>query len=224
MTLRTSRWSGAIQEIAFSSGCELLNGNLAMPDGAQSLIVFVHGSGSSRFSPRNRYVANQLNLAKHATFLFDLLTEREEQLDVQTRELRFDIDLLAERTMHALEALSLYPELKHLRTGLFGASTGAAAALIAAAMAPDAVSAIVSRGGRPDLAAQHLQKVKSPSLLIVGEADTEVLRLNEYALRQMQCEKALAVVPRATHLFEEPGALEQVADLACNWFSVHLLR
>lgn len=224
MTLRTSGWSGVTQEISFPCGREHLNGTLALPDGAHSLVVFVHGSGSSRFSPRNRYVANQLNLAKHATFLFDLLTEKEEQLDVRTRELRFDIDLLAERTVHALEALLLYPELKHLKTGLFGASTGAAAALIAAAVAPNAVSAVVSRGGRPDLAAQHLQKVKTPCLLIVGEADPEVLRLNEYALRRMQCEKALAVVPRATHLFEEPGALEQVADLACNWFSVHLSK
>ncbi|HEY4836859.1 MAG TPA: dienelactone hydrolase family protein, partial [Bradyrhizobium sp.] len=172
--------------------------------------------------PRNRYVARVLNEAKLATLLIDLLTLHEEVVDARTAQLRFDIDLLAERLVDATDWLTQFPDTKHLRIGYFGASTGAAAALAAAAVRPDAVRAIVSRGGRPDLAGAALTSVQAPTLLIVGEHDDQVVQLNRQALTQLRCEKRLVIVPGATHLFEEPGALDEVARLARDWFQRHL--
>jgi pimeloyl-ACP methyl ester carboxylesterase len=197
-----------------------LEGTLALPEGAFGIVVFAHGSGSSRHSPRNRMVANKLNQAGLGTLLIDLLTPAEEQVDLQNGRLRFDIDLLAGRVVAAVDWVRR--EHPSLPVGLFGASTGAAAALMAAAERPDDVGAIVSRGGRPDLAGPVLRQVCAPTLLIVGEADELVLELNRRALELLPCEKELAVVPGATHLFEEPGALEEVARLAADWFTRHL--
>lgn len=196
-------------------------GKLRIPQGAKGLVLFVHGSGSGRFSPRNNFVADKLNEAGLATFLFDLLTDSEVELDNQTSRLRFDVEFLTCRLVSVILTLVEQPEIEGLALGLFGASTGAAAALAAAARAPHLVSAIVSRGGRPDLANEALPRVKAPCLFIVGEHDDQVLRLNRSAIRNLRCEHALAVVPRATHLFEEPGALEQVSELAANWFGLH---
>jgi putative phosphoribosyl transferase len=184
------------------------------------VVVFSHGSGSSRASPRNRFVADVLHGCRLDTLLFDLLTESE----ADDRSLVFDIDLLGDRVMETLDWLPLHPEFDHHRVGLFGASTGAAAALLAAAQRPARVAAVVSRGGRPDLAAPWLKRVQAPTLLIVGGNDTEVLQLNRSAARSLTCEKRLEVVPGATHLFEEPGALEAVAHLAGAWFANHLSR
>jgi len=203
-----------------------LEGIVSLPEEPQGIVLFVHGSGSSRHSPRNQYVAETLQEAGLATLLFDLLTAEEEQVDQRTRHLRFDINLLARRTAGVLEWLNLQPYTYGLKTGLFGASTGAAAALMAAAEMPEKVDAIVSRGGRPDLAGEALSKVEAPTLLIVGAYDDVVIVLNEEALDQMQAgaEKKLMIVPGATHLFEEPGALEYVARLARDWFKFHLNR
>jgi dienelactone hydrolase len=186
--------------------------------------LFVHGSGSSRHSRRNQYVARELQEAGLATLLFDLLTSSEEEEDMRTRHLRFDIDLLARRTAGALEWLESQPYVQGLKRGLFGSSTGAAAALIAAADRPDRVDAVVSRGGRPDLAGPSLPAVQTPTLLIVGENDDVVIDLNKKALAQMQegSEKKLTIVPGASHLFEEPGTLEYAARLARDWFRRHL--
>jgi dienelactone hydrolase len=186
-------------------------------------VLFAHGSGSSRHSPRNRYVARALNEAKLATLLIDLLTLHEEVIDARTAQLRFDIDLLAERLVDATDWLIQFPDTKHLAIGYFGASTGAAAALAAAAVRQDAVAAIVSRGGRPDLAGPALPQVRAPTLLIVGGNDGQVIELNRQALAQLRCEKQLMIVPGATHLFEEPGALDEVARLARDWFERHLI-
>jgi putative phosphoribosyl transferase len=201
-----------------------LEGILSIPEEPKGLVVFVHGSGSSRHSPRNQYVAQMLQEGALATLLFDLLTAHEEEIDLRTRHLRFDIDLLARRTAGVLEWLDLQPYADGLRKGLFGSSTGAAAALIAAAEIPDKVDAVVSRGGRPDLAGPALPKVKAPTLLIVGANDEVVIDLNEQALAQMQpgAEKKLTIVPGASHLFEEPGTLEYAARLAREWFEEHL--
>ena len=199
-----------------------LEGNLTLPEESRAIVLFAHGSGSSRHSPRNRYVARVLNEAKLATLLIDLLTLHEEVVDARTAQLRFDIDLLAERLVDATDWLTQFPDTKHLRIGYFGASTGAAAALAAAAVRPDAVRAIVSRGGRPDLAGAALTSVQAPTLLIVGEHDDQVVQLNRQALTQLRCEKRLVIVPGATHLFEEPGALDEVARLARDWFQRHL--
>ena len=200
-----------------------LEGILSIPEDAKGLVVFVHGSGSSRHSPRNQFVARTLQEGGLATLLFDLLTASEEEVDLQTRHLRFDIDLLARRTMGVLKWLALQPYADELQRGLFGSSTGAAAALIAAAERPNQVGAVVSRGGRPDLAGAALPKVQAPTLLIVGGNDTVVIQLNEQALSQMQPgEKKLMIVPGASHLFEEPGTLEQAARLAADWFREHL--
>jgi dienelactone hydrolase len=199
-----------------------LEGALAIPEGARSVVLFAHGSGSSRLSPRNRFVAAQLQRAGFATLLFDLLTPDEEALDALTRHLRFDIALLAERVIGATQWLEQHPLTRGLRVGYFGASTGGAAALVAAARLPEAVDAIVSRGGRPDLAEPHLVEVLAPTLLVVGELDTYVLELNRQALARLKAPSKLVVIPRASHLFEEPGALEQVAKLACEWFQAHL--
>lgn len=206
-----------------STGVQL-EGILSVPENARGLVVFVHGSGSSRHSPRNQYVAQTLQEGGLATLLFDLLTASEEEIDLQTRHLRFDIGLLARRTAGVLEWLDLQPYTDGLRRGLFGSSTGAAAALIAAAELPDKVHAVVSRGGRPDLAGSDLPKVQASTLLIVGGNDEAVIHLNEQALAQMRTgeEKKLVIVPGASHLFEEPGTLEYAARLATEWFQIHL--
>src|SRR6266540_3218692 len=203
-----------------------LEGILSVPDDAKGLVVFVHGSGSSRNSPRNQYVAQTLQEGGLATLLFDLLTASEEEIDLQTRHLRFDINLLSTRTAGVLEWLDLQPYAHLFKRGLFGSSTGAAAALIAAAEHPEKVDAVVSRGGRPDLAGGALPKVQAPTLLIVGGNDDAVIHLNEQALAQMQAgaEKKLMIVPGASHLFEEPGALEYAARLAREWFQTYLSR
>lgn len=201
-----------------------LEGIVSVPENPQGLVVFVHGSGSSRHSPRNQFVAQTLQAGGLATLLFDLLTTYEEEIDLRTRHLRFDIDLLARRTAGVLEWLDLQPFAHDLKRGLFGSSTGAAAALMAAAELPDTVAAVVSRGGRPDLAGPALPKVQAPTLLIVGGHDEVVIDLNEEALDQMQegAEKKLVIVPGASHLFEEPGTLEHAARLATEWFQTHL--
>lgn len=201
----------------------ILGGSFALPDGVRGLVLFAHGSGSSRFSPRNRYVAGVLRRAGLATLLIDLLTAEEEAEERFTRHLRFDIGLLARRLIGVTRWLAGEPDTRPLAIGYFGSSTGAAAALVAAATEPSRVSAVVSRGGRPDLAGDALARVRAPTLLIVGGADVEVLWLNREALRLLQPpEKSLVVVPGATHLFEEAGALEQVAVLASRWFLDHL--
>jgi dienelactone hydrolase len=210
------------QLVHVSAGSVTLDGNLTLTEESRAIVLFAHGSGSSRHSPRNRYVARVLNEAKLATLLIDLLTLDEEVIDARTAQLRFDIELLAERLVHATDWLTQSPDTKHLRIGYFGASTGAAAALVASAVRPDAVHAIVSRGGRPDLAGAALVHVRAPTLLIVGENDDQVIQLNREALAQLRCEKQLVIVPGATHLFEEPGALDEVARLARDWFHRHL--
>ena len=205
------------------AGAVTLGSNLTLPQDSQAVVLFAHGSGSSRHSPRNRYVARMLNEAKLATLLIDLLTPHEEVIDERTAQLRFDIDLLAERLVDTTDWLTQYPDTKYLRIGYFGASTGAAAALVAAAERPDQVHAIVSRGGRPDLAGPALPRVRAPTLLIVGGNDVQVIELNRLALAQLRSEKQLVIIPGATHLFEEPGALDQVAWLAREWFQRHLI-
>ena len=195
-----------------------LEGTLSVPTAAQGVILFAHGSGSSRHSPRNRYVADILNESGLATLLIDLLTEDEQQVDLQTAHLRFDIPLLARRLEGISEWLVEHPEVQGLKLGHFGASTGAAAALVSAAELPELVRAIVSRGGRPDLAGPSLAAVEAPTLLIVGGADTVVIDLNRRAMAHLQCEKELQIIPGASHLFEEPGALKKVAELARDWF------
>ena len=195
-----------------------LEGDLALPPGARGVVVFAHGSGSSRFSPRNRAVAAALRSGGLGTLLVDLLTPDEERLDARTAHLRFDIRLLAGRLVACVDWLAQGRRTAELRIGCFGASTGAAAALVAAALRPDPIAAVVSRGGRPDLAGPALRHVRAPTLLIVGGSDEVVLELNQQAFEQLSCEKRLEIVPGATHLFEERGALEQVADLARRWF------
>ncbi|AIC20129.1 MULTISPECIES: dienelactone hydrolase family protein [Pseudomonas] len=199
-----------------------LSADLRLPPGARALVVFAHGSGSGRSSPRNRYVAESLARRGLGSLLFDLLTETEQRLDNRTRELRFDIALLARRLTEVLDWIDRDLELQSLRVGLFGASTGAAAALLAAAARPDVVHAVVSRGGRTDLAGPALSRVKAPTLQIVGAQDPVVFGLNCQSSRALQCEQRLEVVAGATHLFEEPGALEEVARLAGDWFEKYL--
>jgi len=214
--------SVAIQDITVDAGGVPLPGTLNLPDGATALVIFAHGSGSSRFSTRNQFVARQLNEAGLGTLLFDLLTADEHDIDEQTRSMRFDIDMLGVRLSRTVDWAELFEDTRDLHVGLFGASTGAAAALVAAAARPDAVAAVVSRGGRPDLAGRALAKVRAPTLLIVGGNDTAVIRMNETASAQLDCEKKLEIVPDASHLFEEPGKLEDVARLAREWFIRHL--
>jgi len=197
-------------------------GTLRVPEQASGIVLFAHGSGSSRFSPRNRRVAAVLERAGLATMLIDLLSEQEEQEDSRTGALRFDISLLADRLLAASSWLLLSEKTISLPIGLFGASTGAGAALLAASQRPELARAVVSRGGRPDLAGKALRHVRAPTLLIVGERDTVVLDLNRRAAEELAAECELEIVPGATHLFEEPGALEQVASLARDWFSLHL--
>ena len=199
-----------------------IEGNLSKPPATRGAVLFAHGSGSSRFSPRNQYVAKALNKAGLATLLIDLLTIEEEEIDMRTGEFRFDIDLLSQRLIGATKWLRENPATRNLAFGYFGASTGAAAALIAAAKLPDEIKAVVSRGGRPDLAQDHLPKVKAPTLLIVGGNDQTVLDLNRKAMARLSVLKKLEIVPGASHLFEEPGKLEEVARLSADWFLAHL--
>jgi dienelactone hydrolase len=200
----------------------LLEGDLTIPADARGIVVFAHGSGSGRFSPRNRAVAAVLVDSGLATLLMDLLTADEEAIDIRTGQLRFDVQLLGQRVIATIDWLEADEAARDLPVGLFGASTGAAAALIAAAERPARVGAVVSRGGRPDMAGEALRRVTAPTLLIVGGNDREVLRLNQLALTALAGEASLEVVPGATHLFEEPGALERVALLAREWFLRHL--
>ena len=199
-----------------------LEGNLNIPENPRGVVLFAHGSGSSRHSPRNQFVAQVLHKAGFATLLIDLLTAGEEEQDWQTGHLRFNIDLLSQRVEGATNWLTVNPATANLKIGYFGASTGAAAALVAAAKHPFAVGAVVSRGGRPDLAGSFLTSVQAPTLLIVGSKDTQVIELNRMALSLLKGEKQLEIIPGATHLFEEPGALEQVAQLASQWFIRYL--
>lgn len=209
--------------VQIQSGDVTLEGNLIIPNGAPGLILFAHGSGSSRFSPRNRAVASTLREeAGMGTLLFDLLTSEEDEIDKRTRELRFDIPLLAERLVGATDWVREQEEARTLKLGYFGSSTGAAAALIGATQRPDEINAIVSRGGRPDLAGDALPDVHPPTLLIVGGRDTPVIGMNENAMAKMNTEVKMEIVEGATHLFEEPGALEEVASLAASWFKKHL--
>lgn len=209
------------EAVRISADGAVLDADLAVPAGARGVVAFAHGSGSSRHSPRNRQVAATLQDAGLATLLMDLLTPAEEELDVRTRELRFDIPLLADRLVVATDWLAAREDTADLRLGYFGASTGAACALVAAAERPT-VAAIVSRGGRPDLAGEALGGVRAPTLLIVGGADEPVIGMNRDAMAQMTAETSLEIVDRATHLFSEPGALERVAELAADWFTRHL--
>ena len=204
-------------------GSATIEGNLNLPEGAHAVVLFAHGSGSSRFSSRNRYVARMLNEAKLATLLIDLLTPEEEAIDQRTAHLRFDIRLLAGRLVSATDWLTQNVDTRHLPIGYFGASTGAAAALVAAAERPEVVHAVVSRGGRPDLAGAALLRVRAPTLLIVGGDDVQVIELNRAALALLLFEKQLVIIPGASHLFEEPGALDEVARLAREWFRQHLI-
>jgi dienelactone hydrolase len=209
-------------DVMLTSGAVTLRGLLGVPRDARGAVLFAHGSGSGRLSSRNNFVARSLQDAKLATLLIDLLTEDEERIDARTGHLRFDIPFLAKRLEAATEWLAQSAETRSLKIGYFGASTGAAAALVAAAEMPDHAHAVVSRGGRPDLAGEYLPKVKAPTLLIVGSRDVPVIPLNEEAFAQLGCEKKLEIVPGASHLFEEPGTLEVVARLASSWFSRYL--
>src|SRR2546430_4225077 len=209
-------------EVQIQAAHAVLSGNLTIPDGAIALVLFAHGSGSSRHSPRNQFVARTLNDARLGTLLFDLLTRDEEALDMRTGEHRFNIGLLAQRLGHATKWAKQQQEIRDLPIGYFGSSTGGGAALVAAAEIPDDVGAVVSRGGRPDLAGDALPKVQAPTLLVVGGNDDVVIELNEMARDQMRCEVTLEIVPGATHLFEEPGALEKVAKFASDWFVNHV--
>jgi dienelactone hydrolase len=210
------------RSVRIAAGPVTLEGEWCVPPGAVGIVLFAHGSGSSRHSPRNQAVARALQESGTGTLLFDLLTREEEAEDARSGELRFDIGLLAQRLVAATRWVAHQPDGQHLGLGYFGSSTGGAAALVAAAELGTVADAVVSRGGRPDLAGDALSQVDSPTLLIVGERDDVVLQLNEAAYEQLRCEKELAVVPRATHLFEEPGALEEVARLAAAWFKRHL--
>jgi dienelactone hydrolase len=208
--------------VTVQAGDAAVAGDLAVPRDAAGLVLFAHGSGSSRHSPRNRAVAGGLAAAGLGTLLFDLLTAAEERADRETAALRFDIGLLTRRLAGAIDWLAGVPSVAGLPVGLFGASTGAAGALAAAALQPERVRAVVSRGGRPDLAGQALAEVRAPVLLIVGGLDTQVLELNEQARERLHAPSALRVVPGASHLFEEPGALDEVTALAAGWFREHL--
>lgn len=210
------------QIVHVPAGGAVLEGGLVVPPRAAGVVLFAHGSGSSRHSTRNQFVARKLQESGLATLLIDLLTAEEEQVDAVTRHVRFDIQLLADRLTAAIGWLGERSETRALRVGLFGASTGGGAALVAAAHDPDRVGAVVSRGGRPDLAGDALPRVRAPTLLIVGGDDIPVIRLNERAMAEMRCDVRLEIVPGASHLFEEPRTLERVADLASDWFVRHL--
>jgi len=211
-------WDGKESKVKIPCGTLSLEGTLRIPRGAEGIVLFVHGSGSSQQSPRNKFVAQYLNENRHATLLFDLLTKEEE--DEKSRHLRFDIEFLTERLLYATDWVSDHTDTSHLNLGYFGASTGAAAALVASVKRP--VHAVVSRGGRPDLAGPALVRVQAPTLFIVGGMDSIVIPLNEEALKQLSGTKKLEIIPGATHLFEEKGTLEEVARLASNWFDSYL--
>jgi putative phosphoribosyl transferase len=224
MTHSAERPRDSERSVRVDVGQVSLDGDLAVPAGARGVVLFAHGSGSSRHSPRNRFVAGALREAGLGAVLIDLLTPDEEAVDARTGHLRFDIGLLAERLIGVTDWLGRQPETRDLAVGYFGASTGGGAALVAAAERPDVVGAVVSRGGRPDLAGPALGRVRAPTLLIVGGRDVPVIELNQEATAQLRVERQLVIVPGATHLFEEPGALEQVARLAADWFLRHLGR
>ncbi|MFW6060600.1 MAG: dienelactone hydrolase family protein [Phycisphaeraceae bacterium] len=224
MNDRSDPQRGPQTDVTVQTEQAALPGILTVPDEATSLVLFAHGSGSSRFSSRNQFVAGVLNEATIATLLFDLLTSEEHAIDQRTRHLRFDIGLLSDRLVGAIDWAQRAEVTRSLNIGLFGASTGAAAALIAATERPDVVGAVVSRGGRPDLAGRALRNVRAPTLLIVGALDIQVIELNRDAARELQAEQRIEIVPGASHLFEEPGTLEQAAALARDWFSEHLHR
>lgn len=213
-----------LSEVRIRAGQVELEGELVLPDSPVGVVLFAHGSGSSRHSPRNRFVARALQEGRLGTLLMDLLTSAEDQIDSRTAELRFNIDLLAERLIAAVDWMRSQPAMQALEIGVFGASTGAAAALVAAAQRPAAVSAVVSRGGRPDLAGAAVPHVRAATLLIVGGNDLPVLELNREAWQELRGEKKLEIIAGATHLFEEPGALEEVSRLARQWFQTHLGR
>jgi dienelactone hydrolase len=220
MTTATERDAGSVR---IDAQGVMLDGNLLLPANARGIVVFAHGSGSSRFSSRNRYVAEVLREGGHGTLLLDLLTRKEEAIDERTAHLRFDIGMLADRLVQTVKWLLNQSEGGDLPVGFFGASTGGGAALVAAALIPNEIAAVVSRGGRPDLAGPALPRVDAPTLLIVGGNDGPVIEMNREAYDQMKCERRLEIVPGASHLFEEPGTLERVAELARNWFSRYLV-
>lgn len=219
---KSRRLEAESQLVRITASHASLEGDLEIPDGAMGIVLFAHGSGSGRRSPRNRYVAQILRQGGLATLLIDLLTPEEEVIDMQTAHLRFDIPLLAERLMGATDWLTNHPSTRHLRIGYFGASTGSGAALIAAAERSDIVKVVVSRGGRPDLAGPALARVRAPVLLIVGGEDFPVIELNLEAMAKLGGDKKLEIIPGATHLFEEPGTLEEVSQLAREWFQRYL--
>jgi putative phosphoribosyl transferase len=220
----TTRATAHAQPVRIPAGIVMLDGDLTVPAGSSGVVVFAHGSGSSRHSPRNRYVAGVLSAAGLSTLLMDLLTSEEEAIDVRTRHLRFDIALLADRLVAATDWLAAGAGTRDLALGYFGASTGAGAALVAAAQRPGLVRAVVSRGGRPDLAGPALARVMAPTLLIVGGDDDVVIGMNRDAMAQLHGDVRLEIVPGASHLFEEPGTLAVVARLAADWFTRHLAR
>lgn len=220
--MRTSQKGIVVRDVSIPAGPGPLEGTVGVPEAARGIVVFAHGSGSSRHSSRNRFVAGVLQQHGLATLLMDLLTSDEEAADIRTGHLRFDIPLLAERLIAANTWLGEQPDTAAMQAGYFGASTGGGAALVAAASRPERVFAVVSRGGRPDLAADSLPHVRAPTLLIVGSRDEPVIAMNESARRRMRGEVRLEIVTGATHLFEEPGTLEQVAELAAEWFTTHL--
>ena len=209
--------------VRIDAGAICLDGDLVLTAQSQGAVLFAHGSGSGRHSPRNRYVAQVLQQAGFATLLIDLLTVPEEAIDLHTAHLRFDIEFLAKRLLGATDWLRNHPRTRHLRIGYFGASTGSAAALLAAAECPDVIKTVVSRGGRPDLAGPALAQVRAPTLLIVGAEDHPVIEMNREAMTQLTAAKRLEIIPGATHLFEEPGALEKVGRLSCDWFERYLI-
>jgi putative phosphoribosyl transferase len=219
---RKLEWDGDSREVLIDLEEVTLEGSLVLPKNARGLVLFAHGSGSSRHSPRNRYVARILQSRRIGTLLFDLLTRQEESLDQYSGELRFDIPFLAKRLVGATRWIKSIPDTRELKVGYFGASTGAGAALVAAAERPEIVCSVVSRGGRPDLAGGALTIVRAPTLLIVGGDDGQVITMNREALARLRCsDKKLVIIPGATHLFEEPGTLEEVARVAAEWFSWH---
>lgn len=222
--MKTDMTKAQISQVTIPMGNADLKGELIVPADAAGLVIFAHGSGSGRLSPRNQSVARALQEDGLGTLLFDLLTEQEERSDERTGHLRFDIPLLAERLAGATKWAGTQEHLRRLAIGYFGASTGAAAALVAAAKLGEKINAVVSRGGRPDLAGNVLPQVKSPTLLIVGSNDSPVVEMNESASELLRCEKALVIVPGASHLFEEPGALARVSRLASDWFRKHFSR
>lgn len=209
-------------EVTIPIGDSHISGNLNLIKDSKGIIVFAHGSGSSRFSKRNQFVAHELNTSSFSTFLFDLLTPEEESVDEATREFRFNIPLLAERLVLVTKWIKDNAQTSHFRIGYFGSSTGAAATLIAAVQLPQDIAAIVSRGGRPDLAQDYLSQVKAPTLLIIGELDDEVIALNKQAYDQLSCKKNMILIPSATHLFEEEGTLEEVTKYAIDWYKIYI--